>query len=116
VYGVPTPEIAIPPDHPPPTVLQLKRWVEEPHNCKICDVGKTRKTIRDKTAQFAIEQYCANGRTAQLAIIRLIDSCQRYSLVEELHKLRCLLHNAVSIVEEPPNSSYQAPATQTEVE
>ena len=26
------------------------------------------------------------GRTAQLAIIRLIDGCQRYSLVEELHK------------------------------
>jgi len=52
---------------------QLKRWVEEPHNCEICDFGKTRKTIRDKTAQLAIEQYCANGRTAQLAIIRLID-------------------------------------------
>jgi len=46
----------------------LKRWVEEPHNCEICDFGKTRKTIRDKTAQLAMEQYCANGRTAQLQL------------------------------------------------
>jgi len=53
-----------------------KHWVEEPHNCEICDVGKTRKTIRDKTPQLAIEQYCANGRTTQLAIIRLVDSGQ----------------------------------------
>ena len=47
---------------------QLKRWVEEPHNCEICDVGKTRKTIRDKTAQLAIVQYCTKGRIRKLGL------------------------------------------------